>query len=732
MPVKFIVWVGVWWVFLSNLYAQSNFIRYDSITVIADGDTMLNPFAGGLNFPQFSSVDIDNNGVQDVFVFDRSGNKLLFFLCESTDGELTYRYAPEFDTLFPELQNWVLLMDYNKDGHEDIFSSTADGGVLVYRNDYKTYTSLLFSKVSSLLTDTTQEPIYASPWDIPAISDIDYDGDIDILSFNISGSSVEYHRNISMETYGVPDSLIFVLESSCWGEFQEAFSNCDIYLNTSCKNGVVDSVPSANELHAGSTILAIDLDGDHDMEMLLGDLICDNITMLTNGGDSSNAFITSSDLSFPDSYPVNIDQFPAVFSIDSDNDGIRDLIAAPNAINISENYNGIWLYKNEGTNEVPAFNFVSSSFIQDQMIDVGEGANISFVDINNDSLVDMIFGNYGYHQNSADYISGLSYYENKGTLHEPSFELKSIDYAGISSLNLLSIYPCFGDIDSDGDEDMIIGESDGYIHLYTNKANLGEEADFILASPIYQNIDVGQYSSPQLVDVNRDNLIDLLIGERNGNINYYQNTGSVSNANFIFVTDSFGKINVCAEGAVSGYSVPFLVEIDTVGKYTLMVGSERGYIYKYENIDNNLEGVFLQVDSNFQNIWEGIRSTVSIADINNDGAMDLGVGNYRGGISLFKNSIVQDSTPIIDTSAFNISIYPNPAINVLNINIEGNKNNISNIKISITNPLGQLVYQNIFEPSDKITINTSAISNGLYHVECITGDYKINNKILFF
>ena len=32
------------------------------------------PLAGGLNCPQFSSVDMNNDGKQDIFVFDRIGN----------------------------------------------------------------------------------------------------------------------------------------------------------------------------------------------------------------------------------------------------------------------------------------------------------------------------------------------------------------------------------------------------------------------------------------------------------------------------------------------------------------------------------------------------------------------------------------------------------------------------------------------------------------------------------
>lgn len=717
--------------FFSNLYSQQNFIRWDSIVVTSSGDTLQNAFAGGLNFPQFSTIDVDGNGIQDLFVFDRSGNMPLVFLYDENNVDGTdYIYAPIYDTLFPKMEGWTLLVDCNNDGQKDIFTSTSNGGIAVYRNDMALYSKLIFTKTSALLKDTTQSFIYVSPWDVPAICDVDNDGDIDILTFNIGGSTIEYYKNISVETYGLPDSLIFELADACWGKFEEAFGNCDLYLNKSCKTAVSDTQFFYNDRHAGSTELAIDLDGDRDKDFLVGDLICDNISMLTNGGDSSSAYMSAVDTQFPDNYPVNIPQFPAIFSLDVNHDGLDDLVAAPNAINISENYTGVWYYKNTGTSSIPNYAFSTSSFLQNEMIEVGEGANISFFDINADSLLDLIIGNYGYHQTSATYTSELSCYENVGTKNIPVYKLITRDYASIASMQFLNVYPTFGDIDDDGDDDMIIGESNGNIHLYTNSSGIGKTANFALSNPMYQNIDVGQYSTPQLIDVNRDQLLDLLIGERNGNINYYQNTGTTTNAIFTLVSDSFGGVNVCKAGEVSGYSVPCLTEIDSVGNYTLLVGTESGYIYQYQNIENNLEGIFSLVDTMYQNIWEGARSCIAIADLNNDTTLDLGIGNYRGGVTLYKNLREQDSVPIVNDSSLFVSIYPNPAAGKVNIKITGNKNNFKTIQVSFVNAMGQLVYQNIFTANYLIPIDVSKFSSGVYEVELKSETYKINQKVM--
>jgi ABC-type multidrug transport system ATPase subunit len=40
---------------------------------------------------------------------------------------------------------------------------------------------------------------------------VDHDGDVDILTFDMVGEHMKYHKNMSMELYGNADSLIYVL-----------------------------------------------------------------------------------------------------------------------------------------------------------------------------------------------------------------------------------------------------------------------------------------------------------------------------------------------------------------------------------------------------------------------------------------------------------------------------------------------------------------------------------------
>src|SRR5690606_16196158 len=97
----------------------------------------------------------------------------------------------------------------------------------------------------------------------------------------------------------------------------------------------------------------------------------------------------------------------------------------------------------------------------------------------------------------------------------------------------------------------------------------------------YQNINVGLLSKPHVVDLDRDGLPDLLIGERNGNINYYRNTGTATAPAFTLETQSFGGIDLFGTNFGAGNSTPFIADLDGNGNYDLMVGERLGKVHIY-------------------------------------------------------------------------------------------------------------------------------------------------------
>lgn len=695
--------------------AQIPLVPYDSLVVSQNGIPLSNPWAGGLNSPQFSEIDLNKDGFKDLVVFERNFfGSVKTFINQGISGQSGYVHAPEYQTIFPKMSNWMLLRDYNCDGREDIFTSVP-GGIAVYRNDEAPDGSIRFTRISNLLQTIDLSgntiPLYVPVSDIPAIADIDGDGALDILSFNLIGNAVEYHRNKSIDLNGHCDELLFEIESACWGYFSEANNNNTLTLFDTC-SGNMSANPN-KQRHPGSTLLALDLYGNGLKDLLLSDINFNQVVRLTNAGSAAEASMVDQFAGFPEnSNPVDITVFPAAYHLDVGNDGLKDLLFAPNNPNTSENHNNIWFYKNEGTASLPEFVFQQTDFLLDGIIDLGERSFPVFVDTDGDGLLDIVAGSYGYFESAGTYSSRLMLLRNTGTPDKPTFEIVSDDYARLSVYGFQGVYPCFGDIDGDGDMDMLVGDEEGRLHLFTNQAGPGEPADFVLTHPNYFDIDVGQSAKPQLVDVNDNGLPDLLIGERSGTIRFFENVGTVTTAVFNqqATHTNFGNINVLPDG-FTGYSAPFLTT-DSLGKPVLYVGSEQGYLYLYNNIQNNLGGSFNLVDSL---CLHGVNITPNGADINRDGKTELVYGQFAGGISLLRSGSpffyhLDESVPTVGR----LKLYPNPAFDFLTVEVPESMRN-GTIRVNILSVQGLTMHEQTLIVQDQlITINLENMLPGLF------------------
>ena len=63
-----------------NTYYDFGFERDQTVPVVENGQTLLFPWAGGLNSVRFSEIDLDLDGVTDLLGFEKHGNRLLPFL----------------------------------------------------------------------------------------------------------------------------------------------------------------------------------------------------------------------------------------------------------------------------------------------------------------------------------------------------------------------------------------------------------------------------------------------------------------------------------------------------------------------------------------------------------------------------------------------------------------------------------------------------------------------------
>ena len=98
------------------LLAQGLYSPNINIPVTVNGSALQNPWVGGFNAPIFSQVDMNGDGIKDLFVFEKDGinNRITTYINDGTPGQVAYRFAPEYRSRFPKgLHDWVLLKDFN-------------------------------------------------------------------------------------------------------------------------------------------------------------------------------------------------------------------------------------------------------------------------------------------------------------------------------------------------------------------------------------------------------------------------------------------------------------------------------------------------------------------------------------------------------------------------------------------------------------------------------------------
>ena len=706
------------------------------------------PWAGGLNSCQFGNIDINLDGKKDLVIFDRHGNRILPFINLGIPDSVSYSFHPELAFLFPDIHDWVIFRDYDCDGKEDIFTYGL-GSIRVFHNISDSI--LKFELITVMIESyyyTGKIGILVTPVDYPAIADMDLDGDQDILTFFGLGSYLEYHKNLSIEKNGNCDSLDYRLSDKCWGNFMESASSNKITLGISCPYKNSTSGISCNNLsdatrHTGSTLLITDLNGDGVQDLILGDVDYPGLIALTNGGTKDSANMISQDTLFPsNSKPVHLFSFPCASLIDINNDGKNDLIVSPFDPNlvIAENFKSVWYYRNTGTNLIPDFQFVTDRFFQSDMIDVGTNSFPVLCDINGDGLIDLLIGNFGYYDTSyyyqavlhSEYISKLAYYKNTGTLYNPVFHLVTNDFADLSALKLKGIYPTFGDLDGDGSIDMIIGNSDSTLIFFRNTASPHQEPVYAKPQLHYQNIKTGAFSTPQLFDLDRDGLSDLIIGEQKGKLNYFKNKGNATNPSFSLVTDSLGMINVTNDSlSYYGYSTPCFFR-DNDGKTKLLVGSDEGKVHYFTNIDNNLEGQFTESDSLYLlvgspiQIRSGWRTSAAIGHLTDPQLMDLVVGNYSGGLNYYSNKsqpqVISSIRDHQESSFVHFSIYPNPADQFVNGSVNPGRSSGS-IEVSIIDITGKAILKT--QTGYNFRLSLSSIPSGFYFLKAANSIQKL-------
>jgi hypothetical protein len=260
----------------------------------------------------------------------------------------------------------------------------------------------------------------------------------------------------------------------------------------------------------------------------------------------------------------------------------------------------------------------------------------AFVDLDNDSDLDLVIGGY----------NGLRYYENTGTITSPNLIIIDGIFDLVNSEIGSDAQPAFVDIDDDGDLDLFtgIGESlmggpDPGITIGFRNTGTASAPIFTLDNSLVTGIpDIGLNSYPTFVDLDNDEDYDLVFGRDLQTLVYYRNTGTKQSPVWTQNTTTFSGLET-----TTYWKNPTFSDLDYDGDFDLIYGTDGGVLYVYRNIGTVTTPSFQYYPDYFRIVKiSGGSATVSLKDYDGDGDNDLLSGDWLGKFNYFRN----DGTPL--------------------------------------------------------------------------------------
>jgi len=324
-----------------------------------------------------------------------------------------------------------------------------------------------------------------------------------------------------------------------------------------------------------------------------------------------------------------------------------------------------WLH-NRGSNKQPDYAKAKQLNAGGEIVEVYGWPSPNFTDFDGDGDLDLLCG---------EFLDGFTYFQNIGSRTSPDYARGSRLMRGteLLKMDLQMIIPVAFDWDKDGDMDLICGDEDGRVAFIELKG-IDEEGIPLFEEPVYfqqqaQDVKFGALATPYGVDWDNDGDEDIICGNTAGYIGFFENLGGGENPKWdrVKLLKAEGRIiriqagpNGSIQGPAEakwGYTTQTVADWDHDGLLDIVVNSIWGKIIWYRNIGvlgkPLLDGArpinvawqgktpkpewnwWDPVDQELVSHW---RTTPVAVDWNRDGLTDLVMLDHEGQLAFFERA----------------------------------------------------------------------------------------------
>lgn len=586
------------------------------------GEPYDHPFLGGFDVPRPQFADADGDGDLDLFIQERT-DELIHFENVGTAAEPSFRWRTDRFMELP-VGEWSRFHDVDGDGDLDLLAEAPFSYIRYFRND-GTASAPAFTFAADTVRDSSGGAVFSDRQNIPNLTDIDCDGRVDLFLGRVDGTVSRFEAPGPVSPGGVP---VFDLVDARFEDIEIVAAIAVPGGEDFGTGGAVSREGSgqrpdprgASARHGANSMAFADVDGDGDQDFFWGDFFEAGLLWIENLGTCALPDLRSEPEPVPADELIRTSGYnsPAIGDLDADGDADILIGVLGGAFNPNTTSSDNLIYLERLPSGLVTRR--TSRFLGN--VDLGSESSPAFGDLDGDGDLDLLVGS----KLDPAVLSRARLYrfENVGTATDPRFALRDT----LDVLDTYHLAPELADLDGDGDLDLVLGTWNQQVRVLENTGSATAPRFEARSAEPMATLPRGSHSQTALGDLDGDGDLDLLVGESSGEINYFRNDGSTAEPVFELVTESIDDIDVGRRSA------PFLVDLDGDGDLDLLVGSEEGGARVFVNEGDARAPVYVEGEPLAE--LPGF-STPRLLDVDGDGDLDLLSGGMGGGLVFLRN-----------------------------------------------------------------------------------------------